>query len=137
MTIVDAVILLVLAVIPLELTVAMFLSRQMMLGLPSGLFWAVLGGYAYTQSTTPWGDWQYFLFFASMGMVMFCALAAYGLRERKDVDAEGDEAEGHELDKDFYGEGKGKKPPEDGVDGVGRRSQGLRNRAAQRREKVL
>jgi len=136
-TIVDAVILLVLAVIPLELTVAMFLSRQMMLGLPSALFWAVLGGYAYTQSTTPWGDWQYFLFFASMGMVMYCALAAYGLRERKDVDAEGEEAEGHDLDSVFYGEGKNKQPPDGSDDGVGRRSQGLRRRATERREKVL
>lgn len=84
-----SVILLALIFLPLGLTVAMFVSRQAMLGFPCALFWAVLGGYAYTQSTTPWGDWQYYLYFASaFGMTTFTALAAFGLREKRDTPAD-------------------------------------------------
>jgi len=72
------------------LTATMFATRQTMLGFPSGLFWAVLGGYIYTQSSTPWGDWQYFLFFASMGMLIFSIFAAFALRTKKGDMEEGD-----------------------------------------------
>jgi len=85
-------ILLALCGLALGLTVAMFLSRNPMLGFPAGLFWAVLGGYAYTMSTTPWGDWQFFLAIASLlGMLPFCAFGAYGLREKKDTGTDEDE----------------------------------------------
>jgi len=78
----QAIVLLTLASIATGLTWSMFTSRNMMLGFPCTIFWAVLGGYAYTLSSTPWGDWQYYLFMGSMGMVIFSMYAAYGLRER-------------------------------------------------------
>ena len=71
----------VLMLLPLGLTVAMFATKNSMLGFPSGIFWAVLGGYSYLQSASTW-DWQYLLFFASIGMVIFSILAAYTLRTR-------------------------------------------------------
>ena len=74
-------ILFTLAILALGLTIAMFHTRNLMLGFPCAIFWAVLGGYSYTQSTVTW-DWQYFLFFASMGMVIFCLLAMYALRTK-------------------------------------------------------
>ena len=74
------------------LTCTMFATREYMLGFPSALFWAILGGYAYTQSTVPWGDWQYYLFFASVaGMVPFCMFGAYALRKSKKAEARDDE----------------------------------------------
>jgi hypothetical protein len=78
----QAIVLLTLAGISSGLTTAMFLSRNMMLGFPCTIFWAILGGYAYTLSSTPWGDWQYYLFMGAMGMTIFSMYAAYGLRER-------------------------------------------------------
>ena len=92
--------LLALGLLAVGLTTAMFVTRNMMLGYPSALFWAILGGYAYTLSSTPWGDWQYFLFFAcSFGMTIFCAMAMYGLREKRDTlaDEEMDEEVGEET----------------------------------------
>lgn len=68
--------------VALGLTITMFVSRSMLLGFPSGIFWALTGGYAYTQSTIPWGDMYYYLFFASMGMVIFSMFAAYALRSK-------------------------------------------------------
>lgn len=73
--------LLLLCLPPLILTIAMFITRNMMLGFPSAIFWGILGGYAYTQSSSAW-DWQYILFFASMGMVIFSMFAAFALRKR-------------------------------------------------------
>jgi len=70
-----------LMLLPLGLTVTMFATKNSMLGFPSGIFWGVLGGYSYLQSTSTW-DWQYLLFFASIGMVIFSILAAYTLRSR-------------------------------------------------------
>ena len=61
----------------------MFVTRNMMLGFPCAIFWGIFGGYAYMQSATTW-DWQYILFFASMGMVIFSLFAAFALR-RKDL----------------------------------------------------
>lgn len=75
--------LLMLCLPALGLTVAMFTTHNMMLGFPSAIFWGILGGFAYNQSATTW-DWQYLLFFASMGMVIFCVIAMYALR-RKDL----------------------------------------------------
>jgi len=67
----------------LALTIVMFTTRNMMLGFPSAIFWGIFGGYAYMQSAEAW-DWQYILFFASMGMVIFSLFAAFALR-RKDL----------------------------------------------------
>lgn len=76
-----SVIFIALMLLPLGLTIAMFVTKNVMLGFPSAIFWGVLGGYSYLQSTTTW-DWQYILFFASMGMAIFSILAAYTLRKK-------------------------------------------------------
>lgn len=70
-----------LMLLPLGLTATMFITKNMMLGFPSAIFWGVLGGYAYLQSVETW-DWRYLLFFACIGMVIFCMLAAYTLRKK-------------------------------------------------------
>lgn len=128
------IILIALAILALGLTVAMFATRQSMLGFPCVIFWAILGGYAYTESTTAWGDWQYYLAFGSLfGMTAFCALAAFGLREKRDTvaDVSMDEEVGEEeeyIDEggsgDGFGESKGSK-----------RTRELRQRAKDRRTK--
>ena len=113
------------------LTFTMFHTRQMMLGFPCGIFWAITGGYCYGQSTTTW-DTHYFLFFASFGMAIFCMYAAFGLREEKDTETD----EGEYLD-----EGKDKTQyidevkPEEDESGVGERTKKLRERAKNRRNR--
>lgn len=78
--------LLALALLATALTVAMFLSKNAMLGFPSAIMWAILGVYAYTESAIPWGDYQFYLAFSSLlGMTTFCMYGAYGLREKKDT----------------------------------------------------
>lgn len=85
-----------LAGIAVLLTCAMFMTREMMLGFPAAMFWAILGGYAYTLSTTPWGDVYYYVFIAcALGMTVFSMLAAYGLREKRDTLAEKEEEGGY------------------------------------------
>ena len=127
-----------LTVIALGLTIAMFATRQMMLGFPCLIFWAILSGYSYQQSTATW-DIYYFLFFGSIFMGIFCALAAFGLRTKKDELKEGDA---------FIDEGKDDiKFIDDGVSGTDkdtvdensdkprRRTRDIRGRAKQRRER--
>jgi hypothetical protein len=92
-----------LGLLALGLTIAMFATRNMMLGFPSAIFWGILGGYAYQQSSVT-GDWLYLLFFGSMGMVIFCIFAAYTLR-RSDL-------AGPDMDKgEFIDEGGRRKSP--------------------------
>lgn len=76
-----------LVIIPLVLTLVMFTTREMMLGFPCVIFWAIYGGYCYGQSEATW-DVYYLLFFASMGMTIFSAVAMYGLREKRDTTGE-------------------------------------------------
>jgi hypothetical protein len=71
----------VLGVLALGPTVTMFATRNMLLGFPSAIFWGILGGYSYQQSSETW-DWQYILFFSAMGMVIFSVLAMYALRKK-------------------------------------------------------
>lgn len=124
--------LLVLALLALGLTIAMFATKNAMLGFPCVIFWAVLGAYAYGQYTTAWVDWQYYLFFASFGMVIFCALAAFGLREKRDTLADKGMEEEEKVEDDFTGEeedpfeSKDKSEPSD-------RTKGIRARAKSRR----
>jgi len=90
----------VLAGIAVILTYAMFTTRERMLGFPSGIFWAILGGYCYTLSETTW-DIYYFVFIASaLGMTIFSILAAYALREKPDREAEGTDEEGRLIDEE-------------------------------------
>lgn len=75
----------VFALIAIVLTVAMFLTRERMLGFPCAIFWALLGGYGFTQSTATW-DIYYFLGFSSIaGGAVFCVLAQFALREKRDA----------------------------------------------------
>lgn len=137
-TLTDAVVLIALLLIPLGLTVAMFLTRERMLGFPCALFWAIFGGYCYLQSETPWGDIYYYLAFGSLfGMTIFTALAAYGMREKRDTIGEVETEEGEES---YIDEGKGK--DEDEVDKAlefgskpSKRTLALRARADRRRQK--
>jgi len=118
--------------IAVALTFVMFLSRQMMLGFPCVMFWAIMGGYCYTMSVYDWDTW-YFLFFASLGMAIFCALAAFALREKRDTiaDEEMEEGEGG-----FIEEGKEKVSPKSDnseESEVSERTKRIRERADNRR----
>lgn len=66
------------------LTLAMFLSKSMMLGFPCLIFWAIAGSQGYLCSTVMW-DIYYLIFFGCMGMTIFSGFAMYGLRERRDT----------------------------------------------------
>ena len=71
------------------LTYTMFQSRNSTLGFPCAIFWFIFGAHCYGLSTVPWVDVYFYLFIASsLGMTIFCALAAYGLREQKDVESD-------------------------------------------------
>jgi hypothetical protein len=130
-----------LSLLALGLTIAMFTSKQMMLGFPCVIFWAILGGYAYTQASQffPPIDWQGFLALGSLlGMVPFSALAAYALRTKKEELAEGDEYidEGKDDVKFIDEGGKNSKrdPGADMDDDKPRRSsRNIRERAERRR----
>jgi hypothetical protein len=80
----------ILAIIVVALTVAMFATKQSMLGFPCLIFWALLSGYSYQQSVTTW-DLYYLLFFSSMGMAIFCTFAAFALRTKKEERQVGEE----------------------------------------------
>lgn len=121
--------LIALGLLAVGLTVAMFVTKQPMLGFACVLFWAVIGGYAYTLSSTPWGDWQFLLSMSClMGMIPFCAFAAFGLRTKKEKKAEGDQwmDEGGDKDVKFIDEVKDEP--------VLSRSASIRKRAAVRRK---
>lgn len=123
--------LIALGLLAVGLTVAMFVTKQAMLGFACVLFWAVIGGYTYTLSSTPWGDWQFLLSMSClMGMVPFSAFAAFGLRTKKEEAIEGDQLidEGGDKDVKFIDEIKSN--PE----GVGKRQMGVRERAYLRRK---
>ena len=123
--------------IAVVLTLAMFISKQAMLGFPCLIFWAILGGYCYQQSTATW-DIYYLTFFGSFGMAIFCAFAAFGLRTKKEELAEGDEYidEGKD-DVKFIDEGGSSKNNESDIDDDGekpsRRTREIRDRASKRR----
>ncbi len=122
----EAIFLYCLIVLVLGLTVALFVTRNLMLGFPCVIFWAILGGYTYGLSVVTW-DWQYSLFFASMGMVMFSAIAMYALRN-KDLsgpDADKGEFIDEEQEPDLRGDVEVSEPS--------KRVQDLRNRANRRR----
>ena len=71
----------ILALMAIALTIAMFATRNLMLGFPSAIFWGILGGHSYLESAAEW-DIYYLIFFASMGMAIFSMYAAYTLREQ-------------------------------------------------------
>ena len=128
----------VLAFAAVVLTYGMFSSRQSMLGFPCLIFWAILGGYCYQQSTVTW-DIYYLMFFGSFGMAIFSAFAAYGLRTKKEELEEGDEFIDEGADKDirFIDEvgKKGSDEPVDGEEKPRRISRSIRERAEKRRSR--
>ena len=134
MTTADAIVFLVLGLIPLGLTATMFVTKERMLGFPCTIFWAIFGGYAYTQSTIPWGDIYYYLAFGSLlGMTTFTALAAFALREKRDslADESMEKGEGKYID-----ESKKEDNPWGDEEGKpSKRTKGVRERADQRRER--
>ncbi len=127
-----------LAFIAVSLTCTMFITRQSMLGFACVLFWSIFGGYAYTQSTIPWGDWQFYTAFGSLlGMNVLCGFGAFGLREKRDsiADKEMEQGDGTFIDEKKNGD----KSKEDDVfntetgEKPSRRSVALRKRAENRR----
>ena len=84
----------VLAFSAVMLTLAMFQSKSSMLGFPCGIFWAILGGYAYTQTASFWPPTDIYAFLGIaclLGMLPFSIFAAFGLRTKKEELADGDE----------------------------------------------
>jgi hypothetical protein len=63
----------------------MIAARKPLLGFPSGIFWALAGGQAFTLSTTAW-DLYFIIGFAStLGMMTFSVLGAFAVREKRDA----------------------------------------------------
>lgn len=141
----------ILALLAIALTVAMFFTRQAMLGFPCGIFWAILGGFSYIQSTATW-DILYMVFFASFGMAIFTIFAAFALRTKKEELREGDSFidEGKDdvvfIDEgaspaeakqyyDEYGNPRYRKQEGKPEEDAGPRARALHNRAEKRRER--
>ena len=122
--------------IAVALTFAMFSTRQMMLGFPCVIFWAIMGGHCYGQSIYTW-DTYYFLFFASFGMAIFCALAMFALRSKKEEKAEGDEYidEGKD-DIRYIDEGSPSEGDKSEESEESKQTKRVRGRAKERREKA-
>lgn len=128
----------VLIIISLALTCTMFATRERMLGFPCAIFWILTGAQAYILSTTPWGDIYYYIFFASaIGMTVFCILASFALRERRDTLADEELEKG---DGTYIDETEGGKEPdllsEEPEPKPSKRTQALRKRAENRRSKL-
>jgi len=130
--------------IAVALTYGMFLSRQALMGFPCLIFWALVGGQSYLQSTVPWGDIYFYLFFSSFGMAVFCVLASFALRTKKEELADGDEYIDEGKDElAFIDEGKNENKLEPLIDKYtsanedrpSRAVRGVRERAAKRRER--
>jgi len=123
-----------LIVVTVALTCVMFASKQVLLGFPCLIFWAITGGYCYQESVATW-DMYYFVFFASMFMGIFCAFAAYALRTKKEEAEEGDLYFDEDGDKDakFIDEGGSSEPGDE--DKPRRSARSIRERAERRRAK--
>lgn len=139
----------ILAIPAIWLTITMFRSRSMMLGFPSAIFWALLGGAWYLVPTAldPAPDmgwtvtWWRLISFACFGMAIFSMLAAYALRTKKEEAQEGDQYfdEGGDKDVQFIDEGGSSEPREgkveDDRDKPSRRIRDIRERADRRRKR--
>ena len=124
-----------LCLIAVILTYALFSTRQMLLGFPSVIFWAIAGGEAYTLSTATW-DIYYFIFFACMGMTIFSALAMYALRTKKEEIQEGEGFIDEVKDTTKYLD-EGKDEQEEGSGGKSRLESAVEGRARKRREQGI
>ena len=115
-----------------------FATRQMMLGFPCAIFWFVAGAQAYTLSTVPWGDIYFYVFFASaFGMTIFCAFAAYGLREKKDSGTDEDEYIDEKGGSPEDGKNVGEASSEDDSARASRHTVAIRERAKRRKKRFF
>ena len=82
------------------LMVAMFATRQMMLGFPAAIFWFLGGGAAFLISSTAWDIYFIAGFGSILGMGVFSMYAAYDLnkRNKKNMTLGEDEDEGKYID---------------------------------------
>jgi hypothetical protein len=130
-----AVFLLALAIIPLGLTIGMFHTKNMTLGFPCVIFWAILGAYAYGQSAGPWSDWWYYMFFGSaFGMTTFSAMSMFALRHKDLKEPDADQV----TYIDEVGKGKADiNLDQERVKPQSRLVRGIRERALQRRAKGI
>ena len=95
-----------LSTLAVVLTVAMFVTGEAMLGFPCVIFWGLLGGLLYQQSATTWDIYFTVAFACLLGMTTFCAIGAFGLREKRDTIAETELREGEaELIDENKGDG--------------------------------
>jgi len=112
----------ILTFIAVILTSVMFSRKEPLLGFPSGIFWAILGGRAYQLSLATW-DIYYLLGFACLlGMLPFTIYAAFALRKRDLSPKKGDylsdgpyidEGKGKETDMERWSESEGESESED------------------------
>ena len=131
----------VLAFAAVMLTYGMFTSKSSMLGFPSAIMWAILGGYAYNESAVAWDIWFIFAFACLLGMTTFCALGAYGLREKRDTlgDESMESSEGGYIDEDRSSKRKSTETKsenwyeDDGIPDLNEESLQPRTRVAQKR----
>lgn len=84
----EVVILCFLGFIAVSLTHTMFTKREMMLGFPSAMFWALTGGQGFIISTVVWDIYHFIGISCALGMTIFSVIAMYGLREKHDTIAE-------------------------------------------------
>jgi len=131
----DTFMFLALLLIPVALTWAMFHTRDLMLGFPSAVFWFVLGGYCYQQSAITW-DINYFIFFASMGMGIFCMYAMYGLRIKDLSGPDADEGTFFDEEQESDLRGDVERQGEEG-DQPSSRVKAIRDRATRRRSQGI
>lgn len=89
----DALTLIGFIILALTPTIASFALKtgRALLCFASAGFWAILGGFAYSNSASTW-DLLYCLFWVSMGMVIVCALMPAILREQPEDE--------HRIDED-------------------------------------
>jgi len=123
----------------LVLTFTMFHTRNMVLGFPCGIFWALTGGAAYDISASTW-DLYYDLFFAAMGMCIFTIYAAYTLR-RSDLGPPDEPRFFDEKEGSGAGSSAIEEPTSQGYFGENdsessKRQKGLRDRASGRKSKT-
>lgn len=83
--------LMILAFIAVVLTLAMFISRQAMLGFACVIFWSLFGADCIVLSAAPWDVYFTTGFGAMLGMNILCGMGAFGLREKRDTGTDRDE----------------------------------------------
>jgi ABC-type uncharacterized transport system permease subunit len=93
----------IMVAIAVFLTIAMFATKNPLLGFPSGIFWALSAAQLY-QMWADTGEIIYNVAFIAcgIGMVVFTIMAAFSLREKRDTiaDEEIEEGDGEFIDEE-------------------------------------